>query len=271
MLTDPVYHGVMDHWSENARRWALLGPPLRPCAEDTALAARALARHGGRPARGLVLGVTPELCTLPWPAGSTVLAADRVRAMIDVVFPPGAGRHPVVADWLALPLAAGSIDVAIGDGCLSTLPYPDGYRALAAELARVSRLVALRVFVAPPRPETLEEVVAALPEIASFDALKWRVAATLAGGERDVPLVAIYEAVAAAFPDRAALAARTGWPHAAIDHLDVYRGSPARYSFPTLAEVRATFAAELDEVACEVPRYPLGERFPTMTWRPRAG
>jgi hypothetical protein len=269
MLTDPVYHGAMDHWSENARRWALLGPPLRPCAEDTALAARALARGGEDLARGLVLGVTPELVTLPWPAGATVIAADRVRAMIDVVFPPGPARHPIVADWLALPFAAGAIDVALGDGCLSTLPYPDGYRAFAAELARVARLVALRVFVAPPRPETIVDVALALPTIASFDALKWRVAATLAGDDRNVPLVAIHAALTAALPDRDALAARTGWRRDAIDHVDVYRTSPARYSFPTLAEVRAAFAADLEEVACEVPSYPLGDRFPTVTWRSR--
>jgi hypothetical protein len=255
----------MDHWSVNARRWALLGPPLRPCAEDTAVAAGALARRGDRPTRGLVLGVTPEFVTLPWPAGSLVVAADRVRPMIDAVFSPGPGRHAVVADWLALPVPAGAIDLALGDGCLSTLPYPTGYRAFAAELVRVLRgELVLRVFVAPDRAETVADVVADLAHVASFDALKWRLGAALATADRNVPLVAIHAAFEAAFPDRDALASRTGWRRAVIDHIDVYRDAPARYSFPTLAEVRATLAEHLVEVGCETPGYPLGARFPTL-------
>src|SRR3954454_13560901 len=110
----------MDHWSLNAQRWALLGPPLRPSLEDTAAAVKALARWGDVPARAMVLGVTPELVTLPWPAGSIVYAVDRVRPMIDHVLPPGPDRQAIVADWCDLPLAARSIDVAVGDGCLAT-------------------------------------------------------------------------------------------------------------------------------------------------------
>jgi hypothetical protein len=260
----------MDHWSLNAQRWALLGPPLRPSPEDTAFAVKALARWGNAPARAMVLGVTPELVTLPWPARSNVYAIDRVRPMIDVVFPAGPGRQAIVADWCGLPLAARAIDVAVGDGCLTTFAFPSGYRRLAAELARVvDAFIVLRVFVAPDRRETIEAIVADLERIATFDALKWRIAATLNSKGRNVRLVDIRAAFDATFPDRDALAARTGWPRAVIDHIDVYRDSPATYSFPTLTELRDAVSDHLLELACDWPAYALGDRFPTLVFRVR--
>ncbi len=260
----------MDHWSLNAQRWALIGPPLRPSPEDTGFASRALARWGNVPARALVLGVTPELVTLPWPTGSIVYAVDRVRPMIDLVFPPGPGRQAVVGDWRSLPLSARSIDLAVGDGCLATFAYPRDYRALAGELARViDGLFVLRVFVAPDVRETIAEIVADVDQIATFDALKWRIAATLNAPDRNVKLVDIRAAFDAAFPDRDALAARKGWTRAVVDHIDVYRDSPATYSFPTLAELRATFVDHFIELGCDTPSYLLGARFPTLTFRVR--
>jgi len=63
------------HWAEIARRWAEVGPPLRPSAEDLAFYRRAgrLTRERGAP-RVLLLGVTPELYRLPWPDGTDLLA-----------------------------------------------------------------------------------------------------------------------------------------------------------------------------------------------------
>jgi hypothetical protein len=231
----------MDHWPLHARQWARIGAPLRPCAEDLAEVAAEITgwttRSWGAP-RGLLLGVTPELAALPW---RSLVAVDRSQPMIDAVFPRGAGTA-IRGEWSALPVPAGSIDVAVGDGALTCVGFPDGYRAVAASLGRAlvddGRLI-LRLFVVPDVPETLDDVAAALAggAIAGFHALKWRIAMAIQPAGRNVAVAAIHRAFEALAPDRAALAARTGWTHDTIGTIDVYRGSDVVYSFPRLAEV----------------------------------
>ena len=64
-------------------------------------------------------------------------------------------------------------------------------------------------------------------------------------------------------PDRAALAARTGWAPEVIATLDSYRGSSLVYSFPTEDEAAAALAP-LEVIARHTPGYALGERCPTL-------
>lgn len=246
----------------------MIGRPLRPSPEDTRIVEDALPRD--RPLDVLVLGVTPELVSMQLPSGSTVVAIDREPAMVDTLFVPGPGRRALVGDWLALPLPDASIDVAAGDGCLTLFAFPDQHRAFTSELSRVVRpggLVVLRLFAAPETPETLDDIRAALPTIGSMDVLKWRIAMAIQSRERAVGVRAIRDAFDALVPDRAALAARTGWRREVIDHIDVYRDSPAVYSFPTVSEVRAVLAPTFVEVACHVPSYELGDRCPTLVLR----
>lgn len=255
-----------DHWPLHARRWSLVGPPLRPCAEDVAITQAEVAPLGDAPVHALVLGVTPELVALRLPAGSTVTAIDRSPAMIASLFVAAPDRRALVGDWLSLPLPHASIDLVVGDGVCSLLAVED-YGALAAELARVLRpggRVVLRLFAAPARAETLDDVRAALPAIGSFDVLKWRIAMALQTKARAVRVRDIRDAFDRLVPDRAALAAATGWPREVIDHVDIYRDSPASYSFPTVDEVRAAFAPALACTEVHTPRYELGERCPTL-------
>ena len=58
-----------------------------------------------------------------------------------------------------------------------------------------------------------------------------------ADSEPSVPVTRILERFEALFPDREALALRTGWARATIDMIDTYRDSTAVYCFPTRAEV----------------------------------
>jgi SAM-dependent methyltransferase len=263
---------VMGHWPLHARQWARVGPPLRPCPDDVAIAeaeAAAWARARGRAPRALVLGVTPELVQMAWPAGTSLLAVDREPAMIDALFAVAPGRRAAVGDWLALPARPGGLDLVVGDGSLSNLAFPDDYRRLAAELARVlapGGRVVLRLFAAPEAAEPVAEAADALRAGAfgSFHALKWRVAMAIQPGHRNVRVDDIWRAFAELVPDRAALATRTGWPREVIDTIDAYRGSDVAYSFPTLAEVRAALAPALDEVTCHAPGYELGDRCPTL-------
>lgn len=263
----------MDHWPLHARQWALVGPPLRPSDEDVGAAAAAIdawTRAHGRAPRALLLGVTPELASLPV---ASLVAIDRVPAMIDALFVRGPGRDAQVGEWSALPLPAGAIDVVLGDGALSCVAYPAGYRAIAAELARVTAagaIVALRLFAAPARRESIGEVARALAAgaIAGFHALKWRLAMAVAPADRNVRVAEIVAAFDAIAPDRAALARRTGWAPETIATIDVYRGSDTVYSFPTEAEAVAELTGFVVE-ARHVPAYELGERCPTIVLRRR--
>jgi SAM-dependent methyltransferase len=263
-----------DHWPRHARQWALIGPPLRPVPADVAALCAPVAHLGPAP-RALVLGVTPELVGAPWPAATRPIAVERSAEVIAALGPRApASTRALLADWRALPLAAGAIDLVVGDGALTNLRFPDDYRALAAELARVlapGGRVALRLFAAPAVAEPLDAVAAALAAgaIGSFHALKWRVAMAIQPADRNVAVVDIGRAVEALCGDRAALAARTGWPRAVIDAIASYRGSGLRYSFPTQAEVIAALGDALAVVDIVQPGYELGERCPTVVWARR--
>jgi SAM-dependent methyltransferase len=204
--------------------------------------------------RALVLGVTPELCALPC---ASLVAIDRVPAMVHGLFRARPGAAAAIGDWTALPLAAGSIDVALGDGVLSNLPYPDGYRALAAELARVlapGGRAALRLFASPAARERLAPF-----RTGSFHALKWRVAMAVTPASRNVAVAAIRDAFDATFPDRAALP----FARDVVDHIDAYAGSSLVYSFPTADEAVAALPG-FREIARHLPGYELGDRCPTI-------
>ena len=216
--------------------------------------------------RALLLGVTPELAGMRWPAGTSLLAVDRSPAMIEHVFPPATGRA-VQGEWTALPCGDGELDVAVGDGSLTNLAFPGDYARLADELARVIRpggRLALRLFAAPEPRETLAEVAADLRagRIAGFHALKWRIAMAIEPDERDVPVAAILAAFDELVPDRSQLP----WSAETIATIDVYRGSTLAYSFPRLPSVEAALAPRFAVASVHVPCYELGERCPTVVF-----
>jgi len=246
-------------------QWARLGAPLRPSADDVAI----MGAIGVHARRVLLLGVTPELASMPWPAGASLVAADRSYAMIRAILPAVTlPMQAIVADWRALPCARAAFDLAIGDGCLSNFTYPDGYRALATELHRViapGGLLALRLFASPAQGESLDDVARDLRAgaIGGMHALKWRIAMTLLDATRNVAVTAIRDAFDALVPDRAVLP----WPREVVDTIDAYRGSALVYSFPSLDHVRDVMSERFEEVAVTTPDYELGERCPTVTWR----
>src|SRR3954468_12555969 len=107
-------------WDNYALDWHLVGVPLRPAPEDIAIYEGAVAAWQGKPGRApraLLLGVTPEIATMRWPAGSGLLAVDRSPGRLDDVWPGRAAPHgaAVRGNWLQLPVADRSRDIAIGD------------------------------------------------------------------------------------------------------------------------------------------------------------
>ena len=168
------------HWSSIAAQWEQTASPLRPSPEDTQAYLRLcepwIARHGAP--RVLLLGVTPEIYRLPWPQGHDLLAVDRSAAMIAHVW-PGPARQVILADWLDLPLPAGSRDLAFCDGGLHLIDHPRGQRQLIEQLHRVivpGGLCLLRLFAPPAEQESPETVLAELlaGRIPSLNVLKLR-------------------------------------------------------------------------------------------------
>jgi SAM-dependent methyltransferase len=270
-----------DHWPELGRRWRLLGPPLRPQAEDIRGYQEAIARRprASAPPRVLLLGVTPEIYHLRWPAGTDFQATDRAQAMIDNVWPgsPAAAR---CEDWTALSLPDRSRDLVFCDGGLHLLPYPEGQAALVRSLARVlapAGLCILRLFVPPAAPEAPEAVLRDLSagRIPDTNLLKLRLGMALQKQPRDgVRLADVWNAFHEAEPDAERLAARGGWPAEEVRAIEAYRGSESRYHFVSVDEERALFCARpggFEAVSVRVPAYRLGERCPMLTLRRTEG
>lgn len=268
-----------DHWIDLARSWDLRKSPLRPAPEDIRILEGELRQWhaAAQPPRteALVLGATPELARLSWPGATHLLASDRSEAMLRGVWPGASlGNGAVCADWTALPLADASRDLLLGDGCFSALTG-DRYRAFSRSMRRVLRdggRLFMRYFLRPEKPEPVSGIFDDLGagRIGNVHAFKWRLSMALHGTLAEgVVLGEIWDVWHQAVPLPERLARERGWPLPEILTMDDFRGVPARYTFPTLAEARSAVAQEFEEIACHYPGYELGERCPTLVLRPR--
>lgn len=273
-------HTLPDHWSKHAQQWQWIGSPLRPAPEDIELLERELLRwHAAYPLpspQAMLLGVTPEIILMRWPPGTRLVAVDHSEAMIREVWPGGQlGHTALCAEWSDPPLPPASQDIIVGDGCFSVLVSRDEYRATVRAMRRVIRehgLFLMRFFIRPDVREPVAGVIDDLLQgcIGNFHVFKWRLAMALHGSlDEGVRLADIWNAWHAAVPEPAQLASRQRWPLRAVLTIDAYRGVQTRYTFPTLAEARAALAEAFEEIACCVPGYELGERCPTLAFRPR--
>jgi SAM-dependent methyltransferase len=174
-----------------------------------------------------------------------------------------------------LPLAAGSCDVFIGDGCFTTHDFPAGYRAFVDSLHRVLRAdgrLLLRFFSRPHVNETADAIFADLDagRIGSFHALKWRLVMSQHGSlEQGSRLPDVWRAWRERVSDHAALAERSGWPLAVIDTINAYRGVDSGYTFPTRAEIEVSLGTHFAIDGWWTPSYELGDRCPIVLFRPR--
>ena len=255
------------HWTDFHRHWQRLKPPQRP-HPDVVAGVRKLLR--GHDVSLLLLGVTPELAGL----GESLVAVDRNRTMIEHVWPgDGESRRALQGDWCALPFPAQRFSAALGDGSANCLAYPEDYRRLLAELARVLRpggRLVLRVYTSPERPEAVERLrrEALAGRVESLHGFKWRlVSAMLAeAGSCNIPVAAILERFDALFPDRSHLAEASGWPAEDIATIEGYRRSSEVYSFPTLDQFRAVLPPSFGDLRiASSGGYELAERCPLVT------
>lgn len=263
-----------EHWQGSAGLWRAFGSPLRPNAEDAAIVDALLDAASTRPGvvsgfglrRAWVLGVTSELAVAARLRDAHVVGLERVPAMIEAAWPGNtAQRQAVCGDWRQPPFPDASFDVALGDGCLTTLPEPaDSARFLASvhRCLQPNGCLLLRLFCRPDEAEAPETVGRALREgkIGSFHAFKWRLAMALqaSGGGAPVGVDDVWRYWSAMGIAPAELAAQRGWPEQSIATIDFYRGSPARYDFKRYGDAIACLrAAGFELLAMRKGRYEL--------------
>jgi hypothetical protein len=269
-----------DHWTEIARQWRLAGRPLRPSSQDLSFCLDAVGqwhRHSGVAPRVLLLGVTPDVYHLPWQEGTDILAVDRSQPMIDIVW-PGPKEAVLCMNWLALALPDSSRNIALCDGGLHLLSYPQEQRHLVHILRRIlsdNGLCIFRLFVPPQERESPDAVLQDLLEgrISNPNVLKLRLAMALQEcAATGVELRKVWCAIREIVFDLESLAEEIGWP---IDHvlaMDIYRDSTARYSFVTVDQVYDLFCCNsggFNLHSLYVPSYELGERCPTIVLQRR--
>ncbi len=231
---------------KHSNQWGRIGSPCRPTEEDGQLLLQMAApclRDRADAAKIVVMGVTPEIVQLAWPAQVRLQAFDHSPKMIASVWRP----HPNLPSnvqqvrWQNMPLADHSIDCIVGDGSLTVIDTLEDYPEVLAELARVLKptgALVLRCFISPDQPERVEDIAAhALAgSIKSFHALKWRVAMAMsAKREFSVRLMDIRAVIDKLFPDRNLLAERAGWLRESIDTIDAFDGVESCITFPTLS------------------------------------
>lgn len=254
-----------NHWQGQSGQWERITSPLRPHQDDVALFISALAapvRHC------LLLGVTPELV----PLAPSLIAVDNNAGMVQKLWQSHPeGCQVMLGDWLALPFEPNTFDRVMGDGCTTVLEYPRQFVDLFGQLTHCleakGRLI-LRIFARPEIAETPEAACAAAMagEIGNFHSFKWRLAMAMASeNERtNLPVAEIHARFNQLLPDRAALAAASGWELADIGTIDVYQGATANYSFPTLAQVQAALPPQLKVIDVLYGQYELADCCPMV-------
>lgn len=263
-----------DHFSRIVANWSYFGPPLRPSPSDTAVMQRVAAglRTG---ARVVVLGLTPEIVGCDWPADVRLSAVDHSPSMMDALWPPDRGpadAEAILANWCAMPIESGTIDLVAGDGCYVVFSYPHGYAALTREARRVLSAgghFAIRVFLRPDKLESVADIAHAVAagEVGSVHALKLRLLSALHGASGEGSLLDdVWQAWKTMPPLPAALFDKRGWTAEEVTGIESYRGLSARYFLPTQDEFRRSVGTQLREVACHFGADELGDRCPTFVF-----
>lgn len=241
----------MAHWDNQARQWTLIGEPLKPSQAELQNSYSWIHEHAqlrNDCLTVLLLGVTPEIIHLSWPAQTRLIAVDYSETMIKSVLPKKtATLAPIglLANWMQLPLPSSSIDVVIGDGCYSQVPLKD-YEALTQEIRRVLKpdgILVMRFFTASEEADPVESIYLDVlsGEIASFHAFKLRLAIALQSDpSQGVCLKDIWNTWDSIFKQEVLQnMQKLNWNRETISTIDTYRLSNTVYTFPTQSEIRS--------------------------------
>jgi SAM-dependent methyltransferase len=221
-----------------------------------------------------MLGATPAVASMRWPAGMHLIATDWSGGMLSRVWPAKqapAGASRVRGDWQALPYPDDAFDVVVGDGCYSVFEQPEHIDLLNAEVARVLRPGGTFCIRCHRRPDVLAPVDSLFAELldgrpANLDLFRWKLATAIQGDvERGVRLGDVWTVWHDHVPDPVALGRRLGWTARAIANIEAWRNADARYLFPSLRFLQDEGLRRFAHVAVELPDYEWGEQFPRLT------
>lgn len=271
----------LNHWAGHAAKWSHVGSPLRPNPQDIAVFCDVLQNQCknlliSQKSRILLLGVTPELALMNYPRGSHLIAVDNSQAMIRDVWPASlvTNATAICADWRHLPLAPGSCDLVLADGCFTLLSFPGEYHKVLSSLHQVlaqDSYLAVRFFVRPDKAETINDILKDLKDnrVTSFHALKWRIGMSIQGenSKIGVRLGDIWDVWKKMFEKDVINPNNLQWTHQTISTIDNYRGVGARYSFPSYAELSARFSHYFSEVSRFQGNYELANCCPIILFK----
>jgi len=260
---------MSDLWANLFRTWDLIKAPLRPPLGVADVLKRELGTDGAEIA---LLGVTPELARL----GKSLVAVDANPHMIGALWiGDDANRKAVVGNWLDLPLPDKSLDVIVGDGCLSAVISEAQRLRCLEEMARVLRpggRAGIRLFARPKQTEPLAAIKAdalagrikALAEIVLRTALSLPAAAPDFG----LKMSAVLDAINEMFGDRTELMAAGGWQPNAFAFIDLYKGSDTICCWLNEDIHVAEASRYFDDVRLVASGdYPVAERCPILVVR----
>jgi len=253
-------------------------PPLRPGKQDLAIytAETASWRSTAGAPRVLVLGATPALHDLPWPAGTDLLAVDKSAFMLEQLW-PGNAETTRCQDWAALSLPDRSRDIALTDLGLMFVAQPAPLADVATRLGRV--IAPGGVFIArhvceAGAPEDFDGVIQDLinGKVLNSSVLKMRLAIALGSRAGRVRLGDIWARFDQAVPDRVELLARTGWSARELANIEGYRNADEIYHLSESAELVSVFctaSAGFDLIAQHAPDHALRKHTRILTFRRR--
>jgi hypothetical protein len=266
-------------WAGIAAAYATYTSPLRPCLDDLQMVERAAhdwsRTNPNRPMRALLLGATPDIATLQWPAASTLVGLDSSLGVMNAIWPGNVPtrRWAACGNWLSMPLPHGSCDFVTGDGVLTGFRYPDGWRAAARAIRDVLSdrgVLVVRCFVRPEQPEEPDDVIANLlgNGISNINHFKFRLFLAMQRSTESGSAVRdIYRFLRSRVSDEG-LRSMPGWSDAAVKGFELWRDADTVYTFPTLSEVRDALRKDFSERAVRFPSYALGNSCPTLLLRP---
>lgn len=265
------------YWSGLAEAYhSLLDSPLRPVEEDIRTMQDVVAawqrQHPGTRLRALLLGVTPAIANMEWPAESFLLSIDSSMSMIGSVWPENVPerRSAACGNWKVLPAHSSSFHVVIGDGSFSSVRYPGDLAAVVSEVHRVLEhggILVHRCFNRPAKPDNPAGVMedALRGAIPSFHVFKLRMLMAMQQSvEAGTAVDNLYRYWSSWNIGVEDFAERTGWPVSLIRSLELYRGTNTVVVFPTLPQLRDALAPFFDEISLTFPSYPLAERCPIL-------
>jgi hypothetical protein len=271
---------MKSYWDSLAHQFQHQQSPLRPSTGDIRIINKIVGdwhrQYASPRTNALLLGVTPELANLSWPANTFLLALEKSSQMIDNVWPGNISRKRRVIrkDWFQAKIKKDSMDLIVGDGFLTAFAYPFQYSQMAETISQWLKpdgLFIARLFVQGQKRETMNDIIADLKtnQIRQFDTLKWRLAMALQPGTRDgVALDDIYRAWTRIEKEIPALLEQTGWPRPTVNTIRLYENRSDLYTFPTLEELNAAFSPHLKPVSTTVSDYEFAQHCPTLVYQP---